>query len=35
MEEMYIKRGGGRHRKIIRKTIRKYLKINELNSNMI
>jgi len=35
LEESHIKRGRGRPRKTIRKTIRKDLEVNELNSNMI
>jgi hypothetical protein len=35
MEESQVKRGRGRPKKIIRKTIRKDLEVNELDPNMV
>jgi len=35
MEESRIKRGRGRHKKTIRETIRKDVKVSELDPNMV
>jgi len=35
MEESQVRRGRGRHKKTIRKTVRKDLEVNELDSNLV